>query len=247
MIKVVDIWKEFDGLQVLKGVSLEIYEGETFVIIGQSGSGKSVFLKLLLDLLHPEKGKIYIDSQEVVQSNEEELYSIRMKFSFVFQNSALFDSLNVYDNVGFSLVQHTDLSDDLVEERILYCLKLVGLEGIEYKMPAELSGGMKKRVAIARAIVFNPKIILYDEPTAGLDPIVASSINKLIKKLKNEVKATSIVVTHDMNSAYFIADRIAMLYGGKIIQVGTPDEIKDSKNPLVKQFVKGDSEGPIQT
>ncbi|MDD5613767.1 MAG: ABC transporter ATP-binding protein [Candidatus Omnitrophica bacterium] len=245
MIKVVDLHKKFGSLDVLTGINIDINKGETFVIIGQSGSGKSVFLKLLISILKPDKGAIYIEGEDIEQLTEKKLQGVRMKFGVVFQHSALFDSLSVYDNVNFSLVEHTDLSEELIRERAQDCLKLVGLEGIESKMPAELSGGMKKRVAIARAIVLNPKIILYDEPTTGLDPVVASSINHMIKKLQKEINATSIVVTHDMNSAYSIADRIAMLYNGKIIEIGTPERIKNSSNPYVRQFVNGDSEGPI--
>jgi len=246
MIRTVNLWKRFNDLEVLRGFNLEIKENETFVIIGQSGSGKSVFLKLLINLLRLDRGEIYIEGEEVTNLNIKELHNVRMKFGFVFQSSALFDSLNVYENVGFGLVEHTDLTEDLIQERVEQCLGLVGLKGIESKMPAELSGGMKKRVAIARAIVLNPKIILYDEPTTGLDPVVASSINNLIKKLKKEINATSIVVTHDMNSAYFIADRIGMLYEGKIIEIGVPEEIRSSQNPIVKQFISGDFVGPIK-
>jgi len=246
MIKVVNLYKRFNDLEVLRGFNLEIKENETFVIIGQSGSGKSVFLKLLINLLRLDEGEIYIEGEEVAKLNIKELRNVRMKFGFVFQSSALFDSLNVYENVSFGLIEHTDLDDDLIQERVKQCLGLVGLKVIESKMPAELSGGMKKRVAIARAIVLNPKIILYDEPTTGLDPVVASSINDLIKKLKEEINTTSIVVTHDMNSAYFIADRIGMLYEGKIIETGTPEEIRNSQNPIVKQFISGDFVGPIK-
>ncbi|MDP8216912.1 MAG: ABC transporter ATP-binding protein [Candidatus Kaelpia imicola] len=246
MIKVVNLWKKFEDLEVLKGLDITINKEDVFVIIGQSGCGKSVFLKLLMNLLEPDKGDVFIENENVFKLNEKELRKLRMKFGFVFQNSALFDSLNVYDNVSFGLVQHTDLDQDLICERVADCLKLVGLQGIEDKMPAELSGGMKKRVAIARAVVLNPKIILYDEPTTGLDPVVASSINYLIKKLKREVNATSIVVTHDMNSAYFIADRIGMLYKGKIIEIGSPDGIRVSSNPIVQQFINGDAQGPIE-
>ncbi len=246
MIRVANLWKKFDNLEVLKGLDISIDEGEVFVIIGQSGCGKSVFLKLLINLLEPDSGDISVENESVFELSEKELRKLRMKFGFVFQHSALFDSLNVYDNVSFELVQHTDLNQKLISERVSHCLKLVGLQGIEDKMPAELSGGMKKRVAIARAVVLNPKIILYDEPTTGLDPVVASSINHLIKKLKQEINATSIVVTHDMHSAYFIADRIGMLYEGKIIETGSPDEIRASSNPIVQQFINGNIQGPIE-
>ncbi len=247
MIKVSDVWKRFDDLEVLKGIDVGIQEGETFVIIGQSGTGKSVFLKLLIGLLKPDRGRIFIQGKDITEMNERQLNKLRTKFGMVFQYAALFDSLNVFENVAFGLMEHTDLDDEHIKQRVQECLKLVGLEGIEEKMPAELSGGMKKRVAIARAIALNPKIILYDEPTAGLDPIVASSINKLIKELKSKTRTTSVVVTHDMKSAYEVGDRIAMLYQGKLIEIGTPQEIQNTSNPVVRQFINGESEGPITT
>ena len=246
MIKADNVWKKFENQDVLKGLNLTVAKGEVFVIIGQSGCGKSVFLKLLTRLLEPDQGNIYVEGEDIINLNDKELRKLRMKFGFVFQNAALFDSLNVFENVSFGLTQHTDLSQDLISDRVSDCLKLVGLQGIEEKMPAELSGGMKKRIAIARAVVLNPQIILYDEPTTGLDPVVASSINHLIKKLKREVDATSIVVTHDMNSSYFVADRIGMLYEGKIIEVNNPEGIKNSSSPVVQQFINGNFEGPIK-
>jgi phospholipid/cholesterol/gamma-HCH transport system ATP-binding protein len=246
MIKVIDLWKRFDNLEVLRGVNIEVYEGETFVIIGQSGVGKSVFLKLIIGLLKPDQGKIFVQGHEVTAMTERELNKLRIQFGMVFQYAALFDSLNVFENVAFGLMEHTDLDDEHITARVKECLRLVGLEGVEEKMPAELSGGMKKRVAIARAIALNPKIILYDEPTAGLDPVVASSINKLIKELKEKTGATSIVVTHDMKSAYEVGDRITMLYQGQFIEVGTPDEIMNTHNPVVRQFINGEPEGPIK-
>ena len=246
MIKADNVWKKFENQDVLKGLNLTVAKGEVFVIIGQSGCGKSVFLKLLTRLLEPDQGNIYVEGEDIINLNDKELRKLRMKFGFVFQNAALFDSLNVFENVSFGLTQHTDLSQDLISDRVSDCLKLVGLRGIEEKMPAELSGGMKKRVAIARAVVLNPQIILYDEPTTGLDPVVASSINHLIKKLKREVDATSIVVTHDMNSSYFVADRIGMLYEGKIIEVNDSEGIKNSSSPVVQQFINGNFEGPIK-
>ncbi len=245
MIKVIDVWKRFDELEVLKGIDIDIQDGETFVIIGQSGSGKSVFLKLLIGLLKPDRGKIFIQGKDITEMNNRQLNKLRTEFGMVFQYAALFDSLNVFENVAFSLMEHTDLDDENIRQRVQECLKLVGLEGIEEKMPAELSGGMKKRVAIARAIALNPKIILYDEPTAGLDPVVASSINKLIKELKHKTRTTSVVVTHDMKSAYEVGDRIAMLYQGKLIEIGTPQEIQSTSNSVVRQFINGESEGPI--
>lgn len=237
MIEIYDLWKSFGDNQVLKGLDLEVKEGETVVILGQSGCGKSVLLKLILGLLKPERGRIIVDGIDITKVEGKELQKIRMKFGMVFQQSALFDSLNVRDNVAFGLIQHTNISSDLIDERVKECLSLVGLEGIEDKLPQELSGGMRKRVAIARAISLNPKIILYDEPTAGLDPLIADAINKLIKKLHDRTAVTSIVVTHDIKSAFLIGDRIGLLYQGRIISLGTAEEVRRSEDPILRKFI----------
>lgn len=245
-IKVRDIWKSFGDKEILKGTSLDIYEGESLVIIGRSGEGKSVLLKHISSLLAPEKGKVYIDDEEITSLNEIELTKVLMKIGMVFQSAALFDSLNVDQNVGFFLYRYRkDMPTEEIKNIIQEKLKLVGLKDTENLKPAELSGGMKKRVGLARAIAIEPEIILYDEPTTGLDPITADAINNLIVNTQKKLNVTSIIVTHDMVSAYKIADRIAMLYNGKIIFTGTPDEVKHTDNSYVRQFINGDSEGPI--
>ncbi len=245
MIEIKNLHRSFNGHKVLDGVNLTINTGETTVIIGRSGCGKSVLLKHIIGLLKPESGHVLINGKDVTKMDEKELSALRMKFGMLFQGAALFDSLNVFENVAFSLIEHTTTDRETMRKRVKECLSLVGLKDIEGKKPAELSGGMRKRVGLARAIARWPQIILYDEPTTGVDPIMGDAINDLIVELHNKLKVTSIAVTHDMISAYKIADRIAMLYNGKIIAVGTPDEIKGTKDPIVKQFITGASRGPI--
>lgn len=245
MIEIAGIHKSFQGKNVLNGVNLTIKTGETMVIIGRSGCGKSVLLKHIIGLIKPDAGKITVDKEDITKMHEKSLRHLRMRFGMLFQSSALFDSLNVAENVAFSLFEHTDLDRKVILNKVKNCLSLVGLEGIEAEMPSALSGGMKKRVGLARAICIDPQIVLYDEPTTGLDPIMADAINDLIKDLQEKLKITSIAVTHDMTSAYKIADRIAMLYEGRIIEVGTPNEIKNTKNQIVKQFITGAALGPI--
>lgn len=245
MIEIVNVHKVFDGKKVLNGVNLTIQSGETMVIIGRSGCGKSVLLKHIIGLIKPDSGHIFIDKEDITIMDEKQLRNLRMRFGMLFQGAALFDSLTVGDNVGFSLLEHTDLDSSVISGKVKNCLSLVGLTGIEKSMPAQLSGGMRKRVGLARAICIDPQIVLYDEPTTGIDPIMGDAINDLIRELQHKLKITSIAVTHDMTSAYKIADRIAMLYDGKIVQVGTPDEIKNTTNPIVKQFITGAAEGPI--
>ncbi len=244
-IAVKDIYKSFGDNHVLRGLSVDITKGESIVVIGGSGAGKSVFIKCIIGLLKPEKGKVYVDGEEVTSMNENELNELRKKFGMLFQGGALFDSLSVWENVGFGLKQHTKLKDHEIKEIAIEKLKLVGLKNVENLMPSELSGGMKKRVSLARAIAMEPEIILYDEPTTGLDPIMADAINNLIIEMREKLSITSIAITHDMVSAYKIADRIAMLYKGRIIESGSPDEIKNSKNEIVQQFIQGNAEGPI--
>ncbi|MBN2135478.1 MAG: ABC transporter ATP-binding protein [Acidobacteria bacterium] len=247
MIKCEDLYKAFGSKVVLAGANLEIKEGESMTVIGGSGVGKSVLIKNIIGLLKPDKGKIWVENTLVNDLNESDLRKLRMKFGMLFQYAALFDSLSVGENVAFALNRHTKLSQKEIKDRVTDCLNMVGLFGVEHLFPAELSGGMKKRVGLARAIAMRPKILLYDEPTTGLDPIMADAINNLIIRLKEKLQVTSITITHDMVSAYKISDRIAMLYEGKIIEVGTPGEIKKSQNPYVKQFVTGSAEGPIKT
>ena len=245
MIEIKNLSKSFHGHKVLDQLNLTIQTGETMVVIGRSGVGKTVLLKNIIGLLKPDSGQVLIDGQDITKLEDKELYKIRLRFGMLFQGSALFDSLTVKENVGFSLKEHTQQTDKQIDQRVKESLDLVGLAGIERLMPAELSGGMKKRVGFARAICMKPDIILYDEPTTGVDPIMADATNELIMKLHDKLKITAIAVTHDMISAYKIADRIAMLYNGKIVAIGTPQEIKKTTDPVVHQFITGEAWGPI--
>jgi phospholipid/cholesterol/gamma-HCH transport system ATP-binding protein len=227
---------------VLDGVSLTVDRGESVVIIGASGSGKSVMLKHIVGLLRPDEGEIWFDGTRIDMLSESELMPIRKRCGFLFQMGALFDSLNVGENIAFPLVEHTAKSSKEIAEVVRRCLAMVGLPGIEYKMPGDLSGGQRKRVALARAIALEPEIILYDEPTTGLDPIRADVINELIIKLQRELHTASITVTHDMQSAFKVAHRIVMLHEGRLIIDGTPDEIRNSENPTVRRFVLGEAD-----
>jgi phospholipid/cholesterol/gamma-HCH transport system ATP-binding protein len=246
MIQLEDLYKSFNANHVLRGASLEILRGETMVIIGGSGTGKSVILKHIIGLMRPDRGRVVVAGKDLATLTERSLDELRKKFGMLFQGAALFDSLRVWENVGFALRQQTNMKEAAIREVAEDKLAMVGLRGAGELMPAELSGGMKKRVGLARAIAHDPEILLYDEPTTGLDPIMADAINELIIKLKEELKVTGVAITHDMVSAYKIADRIAMLYEGKIHQVGTSQQIKNSENPVVRQFVTGSAVGPIQ-
>ncbi len=246
MIRVVDLHKSFGNNKVLQGVNLQLKKGETLVIIGQSGCGKSVLLKHIMGILKPDRGKVYIDRVDITVLNDDELHKITRKFGMLFQGTALFDSLTVGQNVSFGLERYTDYSKERIKELVRENLAKVGLRRIEHLMPFELSGGMRKRVGLARAIAYNPDIILYDEPSTGIDPIRADAINDLIIRMKKEMNASEMIITHDMVSAYKVADRIGMLYEGKIIEMGTPEEIRNSKNPVVQQFIHGRAEGPIE-
>jgi phospholipid/cholesterol/gamma-HCH transport system ATP-binding protein len=240
-----DVWKSFYRKSVLRGLNLTIHPGETLVIIGQSGTGKSVLLKHIVGLLAPDRGSILVDGIDVTRLSHKKLFELRMRFGMVFQSSALFDSLTVNENVGLAIREHTDMSDEEIAAVCAEKLRMVGLESAGDKHPAELSGGMKKRVGFARAIAMNPKCVLYDEPTTGLDPIMSDVMNNLIVKLADELKITSLVVTHDLASAYKVGDRIAMLHNGVVIFAGTPDEVKGTNHPIVRQFIEGRAEGPI--
>ena len=246
MIDIVNLHKSFNTKQVLCGVNLHINRGETMVVIGGSGSGKSVLIKHIIGLLIPDEGSVTINGVDIFDLSEGELNDTRKKFGMLFQGAALFDSLTVWENVGFALKQHTDLSKEEIRDIASRKLEMVGLRGIEDLMPSELSGGMRKRVGLARAIAMEPEILLYDEPTTGLDPIMADAINDLIVDMKNKINVTGVAITHDMTSAYKIGDRIAMLYEGRIHGVGTPDEIKLSDDPVIRQFITGSSIGPIR-
>ncbi|TRZ95466.1 ABC transporter ATP-binding protein [bacterium] len=245
MIDILSISKSFNNFKVLNNLSLKISDGSTYIIIGRSGCGKSVLLKHIVGILRPDSGKVMVNGRDIDELNSNELDKLRMKIGMVFQGGALFDSLSVADNVGFGPIEHLNLGRRELLDRIEEALSLVGLGGIGSLMPIELSGGMKKRVALARAICIKPEIILYDEPTTGVDPITADGINELIRSLHDKLKVTSIVVTHDMKSAYKIADRIAMMYQGKIIAEGSPDEIQNTTEPVVHQFINGLAKGPI--
>ncbi len=252
MIELRNVYKSFNASQgshphhVLRGVNLKIKAGEGMVVIGGSGTGKSVILKHVIGLMKPDNGEVVIDGVHLADLSEDELSDFRKRFGMLFQGAALFDSLSVWENIGFGLKEHSRLPKDEIMEIVKAKLAMVGLRGIEDKMPADLSGGMKKRVGLARAIAMNPKIILYDEPTTGLDPIMSDVINNLIYEMNHTLSVTSLTITHDMKSAYKIANKIAMLYQGEILEVGTPEEIQNSKNPVIQQFINGSSEGPIR-
>ncbi len=233
------VYKSFNHTPVLAGMDFTIQSGETVTIIGGSGIGKSVTLKLIVGLLKPEGGRILIEGEDIVPLAEDQLIRVRKKIGMVFQGSALFDSLSVAENIAYPLREHTAMSEREIRERIMETLHLVGLEGAEDKEPADLSGGMKKRVALARAIALTPRIILYDEPTTGLDPANTEKINELIVDMDRKLEVTSVVVTHDMRSAFKISDRIGLLDKGKIAVVGTPREIERADLPLVRQFING--------
>lgn len=224
---------------VLDNIDLDVYKGETLAVLGPSGTGKSTVLRSMIGLLEPNGGQIFIQGEDVSGLDEDSWNRLRMKMGMVFQYSALFDFLTVGENVAFGLRQHTDKSDEEIQGIVTQMLDLVGLPGTQDLYPAELSGGMKKRVGLARAIAVNPEIVLYDEPTAGLDPIMSRNISRLIKKTQEQLHVTSVLVTHDMQSAFYAADRVAMLYEGHIVAIGTAEEMKNSTNPIVKAFIEG--------
>jgi len=242
VIRLVDVHISFDGQRVITGVTLDIMRGQTTVILGPSGTGKSVLLKLIVGLLKPDRGEVYLNNQRVDQLGASELVEARKKIGFLFQQSALFDSMTVGENVCFPMVEHTKFSVKQRKDRCMTVMRIVGLEGVEMKMPAHLSGGQRKRVALARAIVLEPEIVMYDEPTTGLDPIRADVIDELIKSLSNRLGITSVVVTHDLGSAQKVADRMVMLFEGQIIEDGTPQSFCQSENALVRQFVRGQAD-----
>jgi phospholipid/cholesterol/gamma-HCH transport system ATP-binding protein len=242
MIEARNVTKSFGAQRVLDGVNLCINEGESVVILGRSGGGKSVLLKHLVGLIPPDSGDVIIDGENIVGMSERRLLDVRHKFGMLFQSAALFDSMTVAENVGFALRREKNLTATELDRRVSEALETVDLPGTEKKKPAELSGGMRKRVGLARAIVYRPEIVLYDEPTTGLDPIVADSIDQLIVRVRDRLNVTSVVVTHDMRSARRVGQRIVMLHQGKIYVEGTPDEIFSSSDPIVHQFVNGISE-----
>lgn len=238
MIEFQDLYKAFDGNPVLQGLSLKVRDGETVIIIGYSGSGKSVALKHIVGLLHPDAGDVIVDGQAVSTLDRDGLTALRQGIGYVFQFAALFDSMTVSENLALGL-RRRGLGDDEIEERIREALALVDLSGTGDRMPAELSGGMRKRVGIARAIALRPRYILYDEPTTGLDPVTSAVIDRLMVRTREHLGVSGVVVTHDMRSAYTVGDRIAMLYEGRIRQVGSVAEIQETEDPVVRQFIEG--------
>src|SRR5881409_3270484 len=242
MIAVRSLAKKIGEQQILRGVDLEVPNGETVAIIGRSGGGKSVLLKHLVGLMQPDAGEIWIEGQNIIGLNERQLGAIRQKIGILFQGAALFDSMTVAENIAFPLREAGERDPNVLRENVRQMLDVVELEGQEEKMPVSLSGGMKKRVGLARSIIRRPKCVLYDEPTSGLDPVVADSINRLIRRLQERFGMTSVVVTHDMKSAFDVADRIAYLHEGRIYFQGTPAELKQCDDPIIQDFLLGRSE-----
>ncbi len=246
MIQIKGLKKAFGPKKVLDGVDLDIEDGKITVIIGRSGGGKSVLLKHIIGLLKPDEGHIFIDGTDIPTLRERELNEVRKRFGMLFQGAALFDSMTVGENVGFALREHTGLSDEDIEKCVREKLERVGLSGVEDMMPADLSGGMMKRVGLARAIIMDPEIVLFDEPTTGLDPIMSASIADLVLDTQRSLKTTYVLITHDMPFTYKIADKIAMLHEGRIIAHGTTEEMKKNPDPVLRQFLEGRSTGPVK-
>lgn len=238
-IKLVDVHKAFGSKQILRGLDLDVEDGETVALVGFSGAGKSVTLKHIAGLLMPDRGTVTVDGNEVPTMKREDLYKLRLEMGYVFQFAALFDSMTIGDNVAMGLRKKGGMKENEIRDRVAESLGRVGLDGFERRMPAELSGGQRKRAGLARAIAYRPKYLLYDEPTSGLDPVTTEVIDRLILKMKEELGVTSLVITHDMKSAYAISDRIAMLFNGRVVEVGTPDEIRRTDNLIVRGFVEG--------
>ena len=245
MIEVVNLYKSFNGQEVLRGINLKVEKGQTLALIGGSGKGKSVLLKHIIGLMRPDQGKVVIDNQDISQIRGKALKRLKNRCGIVFQGGALFDSLTVFDNVAFPLREKTRLKESQIEEIVLNELAQVGLSGAVHKYSAEISGGMKKRVALARCLVMNPEIVLFDEPTTGLDPLIGKAIHKLIQSCHKRLNFTAIIVTHEIPEIFSLVDRAAMLYNGVVIAEGTPEEIQTSKDPVVHQFIHGELEGPV--
>ena len=244
MIEITDLHKSFDSNAVLQGLNLTIPEGKITVIIGPSGCGKTVLLRHVIGLLKPDRGRVVVDKVNLSSLDRVQLNTFRERFGMLFQHAALFDSMNVFENVAFPLREHTKKSEDEIQKIVAEKLALVGLSGIEGKMPSDLSGGMRKRVGLARAIALKPQIILYDEPTTGLDPIMTEAIDNLILEMQHKLKITSVVISHDIPSAFRIADQISMVYKGRIVASGTPGVFRESKNEMVQEFIrKGEGKG----
>ncbi len=246
MIEVRGLKKRLGRKQVLDGLDLDVEQGETVVVLGPSGTGKSVLLKHMIGLMQPDAGSIRVAGEEIVGMDEPGLDRVRLKFGMLFQGAALFDSMTVGENVALGLTEHSNVPPAEIRRRVTERLGWVGLKDVEQMKPASLSGGMRKRVGLARALAMDPEIILYDEPTTGLDPITGDVINQLIRALQHQLGVTSVVVTHDLMSAYKVGDRLAMLYQGRVVFIGTPDEVRETDHPMVRQFIEGSSVGPIQ-
>ncbi|MBA4397780.1 MAG: ABC transporter ATP-binding protein [Syntrophus sp. (in: bacteria)] len=246
MIKLVDIHKSFGKQKILDGLNLTIEAGKTTVIIGRSGGGKSVLLKHIIGLIKPDSGHVLIEESDITGLSEKDLNEVRKKFGMLFQEAALFDSMNVGENVAFPLREQTKLTEQEIRQIVTDRLRAVGLSGVEEKMPSQLSGGMRKRVGLARAIALHPQIVLFDEPTTGLDPVMTEAINQLIIETQKNFNLTCVVISHDISSIFRIGHKIAMLYEGQIIEYGTPEEIRASENPVMKQFLAGSVDGPIK-
>jgi phospholipid/cholesterol/gamma-HCH transport system ATP-binding protein len=237
MIEVRDLWKSFGGNQVLKGVNLKVWPGTTAVILGGSGSGKTVLMKHIMGLFKPDRGEVIVDGENISRMDRRELSHFRTRMGMVFQSSALFDSLTVFENVAFPLREHTKLSEEEIAAAVKEKLGVVELYGVEQKYPAELSGGMRKRVALARAIVREPKLVLYDEPTTGLDPLTTESVDEMIIGAREKLSVTSVVISHDIGSTFHIADHVAMLHDGRIVEEGPPDKVRNSQEPHTRHFL----------
>ncbi len=238
MISVQDLWKSFGDNHVLTGINLDIAEGSTCVILGGSGSGKTVLMKHMIGLLKPDRGRVVVDGEDIVPLGDRDLERVRRKFGMVFQGAALFDSMTVYENVSFALREHTDVSEEEIRAKVREKLAIVGLHKVEELYPAQLSGGMRKRVGLARAIVLDPKIVLYDEPTTGLDPITTDYVDDMIVTAKRELHVTSVVISHDIASSFKVADKVAFLFNGQIVAEGPPGELRHSQHPELKHFLQ---------
>lgn len=239
------LYKSFDGKQVLRDMSIDIEQGETVVIVGGSGTGKSVTLKHIIGLLKPDKGRVLINGQDICAMPEMELNQFRRHFGMAFQEGALFDSMSVFENIAFPLRRHTKMTEAEIRDRVEECLEDVHLHNVEKRRPSELSGGMRRRVGFARAISLKPDILLFDEPTTGLDPVISDVIADLIVEMDRKLGTTTVTITHDMKVAFKIANRVAMLYDGRIIEEGTPEHFQASTNPIVRQFIEGRADGPL--
>ncbi len=237
MIRISHLSKAFNGQVVLEDISLEIQKGEILVILGESGTGKSVLLKHMIGLLKPDQGEIYMDSQNITRLSEKDLLKMRKNMGYLFQEGALFDFMNVFENIAFPLREHTRLERGMIRRKVLDILKVIGLEGVEKKYPSELSGGMKKRVALARAIILDSKILFCDEPTSGLDPIRSRDISDLIRDVSRRLHCTTVVTSHDIQNSFRIADRLALLQKGRIVALGTPQELRNSTDLFIKEFI----------